>query len=120
MRETISDTRDDMSPFAPRMLQIKVPVDKIGTVIGPGGKTIRAITEETGATIDIQDDGTVVIGSPDGAAAQKAVQMVDDLTREVKVGDIFTGTVARIMDFGAFVTILPGKDGTCAYQRACG
>ena len=111
MRETISDTREDMSPFAPRMLQIKVPVDKIGTVIGPGGKTIRAITEETGATIDIQDDGTVVIGSPDGAAAQKAVQMVDDLTREVKVGDIFTGTVARIMDFGAFVTILPGKDG---------
>ncbi len=111
MRETISDTREDLSLFAPRMLQIRVPVDKIGTVIGPGGKTIRAITEETGATIDIQDDGTVVIGSPDGAAAQKAVQMVDDLTREVKVGDIFTGTVARIMDFGAFVNILPGKDG---------
>ena len=111
MRDTISDTREDLSLFAPRMLQIKVPVDKIGTVIGPGGKTIRGITEETGATIDIQDDGTVVIGSPDGAAAQKAVQMVDDLTREVKVGDIFTGTVARIMDFGAFVNILPGKDG---------
>ena len=111
MRETLSDTREDLSLFAPRMLQIKVPVDKIGTVIGPGGKTIRGITEETGATIDIQDDGTVVIGSPDGTAAQRAVQMVDDLTREVKVGDIFTGTVARIMDFGAFVNILPGKDG---------
>ena len=111
MRDTISDTREDLSLFAPRMLQIKVPVDKIGTVIGPGGKTIRGITEATGATIDIQDDGTVVIGSPDGAAAQKAVQMVDDLTREVKVGDIFTGRVARIMDFGAFVNILPGKDG---------
>ena len=111
MRDTISDTREDLSLFAPRMLQIKVAVDKIGTVIGPGGKTIRGITEATGATIDIQDDGTVVIGSPDGAAAQKAVQMVDDLTREVKVGDIFTGTVARIMDFGAFVNILPGKDG---------
>ena len=111
MRETLSDTRQDLSLFAPRMLQIRVPVDKIGTVIGPGGKTIRGITEETGATIDIQEDGTVVIGSPDGAAAQRAVQMVDDLTREVKVGDIFTGTVARIMDFGAFVNILPGKDG---------
>ncbi len=111
MRETISDTRADLSPFAPRMLQISVPVDKIGTVIGPGGKTIRGITEETGATVDIQEDGTVVIGSADGAAAQKAVQMIDDLTREVKVGDIFTGKVSRIMDFGAFVDILPGKDG---------
>lgn len=111
MRDTISDTREDLSPFAPRMLQMSVPVDKIGTVIGPGGKTIRGITEETGATVDIQEDGTIVIGSADGAAAQKAVQMIDDLTREVKVGDIFTGTVARIMDFGAFVTILPGKDG---------
>ena len=111
MRETISDTREDLSPFAPRMLQISVPVDKIGTVIGPGGKTIRGITEETGATVDIQEDGTVVIGSADGAAAQRAVQMIDDLTREVKVGDIFTGKVSRIMDFGAFVDILPGKDG---------
>ena len=86
-------------------------MDKIGTVIGPGGKTIRGITEETGATIDIQEDGTVIIGSADGAAAEKAMQMIDDLTREVKVGDIFTGKVARIMDFGAFVEILPGKDG---------
>ena len=111
MRETISDTRTDLSPFAPRMLQINVPVDKIGTVIGPGGKTIRGITDETGATVDIQEDGTVIIGSPDGAAAQKAMQMIDDLTREVKVGDIFTGKVSRIMDFGAFVEILPGKDG---------
>ena len=111
MRETISDTREDLSPYAPRMLQISVPVDKIGTVIGPGGKTIRGITEETGATIDIQEDGTVIIGSADGLAAQQAMQMIDDLTREVKVGDIFTGKVARIMDFGAFVEILPGKDG---------
>ena len=111
MRETISNTREDLSPFAPRMLQISVPVDKIGTVIGPGGKTIRGITEETGATVDIQEDGTVVIGSADGAAAQRAMQMIDDLTREVKVGDIFTGKVSRIMDFGAFVDILPGKDG---------
>ena len=78
MRETLSDTREDLSPFAPRMLQISVPVDKIGTVIGPGGKTIRGITEETGATIDIQEDGTVIIGSADGAAAEKAMQMIDD------------------------------------------
>ena len=111
MRDTLSDARTDLSPFAPRMLRISVPVDKIGTVIGPGGKTIRGITDETGATIDIQEDGTVIIGSPDGKAAQKAVQMVDDLTREVKVGDIFTGKVSRLMNFGAFVEILPGKDG---------
>ncbi len=111
MRDTISDARSDLSPFAPRMLRISVPVDKIGTVIGPGGKTIRGITDETGATIDIQEDGTVIIGSPDGKAAQRAVQMVDDLTREVKVGDIFTGKVSRLMNFGAFVEILPGKDG---------
>ena len=111
MRETISDTREEVSPFAPRMLKISVPVDKIGTLIGPGGKTIRGITEETGATVDIQEDGTVIIGSADAAAAQNAMQMIDDLTREVKVGDIFTGKVSRIMDFGAFVDILPGKDG---------
>ena len=111
MSDTISDAREDLSPFAPRMLSINIPVAKIGAVIGPGGKTIRGITEDTGATVDIQDDGTVIIGSPDGVAAQKALQMIDDLTREVKVGDIFTGKVSRIMGFGAFVEILPGKDG---------
>jgi polyribonucleotide nucleotidyltransferase len=93
------------------MVSIKVPVDKIGAVIGPGGKTIRGITEETGATVDIQDDGTVVIGSTSGEGSDKAVQMIKDLTREVEIGDIFTGKVVKIAPFGAFVEILPGRDG---------
>ena len=90
MREALPETRAEMSPYAPRMVSIKVPVDKIGAVIGPGGKTIRGITEETGATVDIQDDGTVVIGSTSGEGSDKAVQMIKDLTREVEIGDIFT------------------------------
>ena len=109
--ETLSESRPELSPHAPRVLQVRIPVDKIGVVIGPSGKTIRGIVEATGATVDVSDDGTVVIGSADGDSAAKAVQMVQDLTREVKVGDIFTGKVVRLMNFGAFVEILPGKDG---------
>ena len=109
--ETLSESRPELSPHAPRVLQIRIPVDKIGAVIGPSGKTIRGIIEATGATVDVSDDGTVVIGSVDEASAAKAVQMVENLTREVKVGDIYTGKVVRLMNFGAFVEILPGKDG---------
>ena len=111
MLEAIPETRTEMSPYAPRMVSIKVPVDKIGAVIGPGGKTIRGIVEVTGATVDVQDDGTVVIGSTDGEASDKAVQMIKDLTREIEVGEVFTGKVVKIAPFGAFVQILPGKDG---------
>ena len=111
MTATIAEPRRDMSPYAPRMTRITIPVDKIGAVIGPGGKTIRSIVDETKATIDVEDDGTVIIGSTDGAAAQRAVEIIEGLTREAKVGDIFTGKVVRIMDFGAFVEILPGTDG---------
>ncbi len=111
MNETIGTPRDDVSQYAPRMTRISVPVDKIGLVIGPGGKTIRGIVDETGATVDVEDDGTITIGATDGEAAKKAVAMIENLTREAKVGEIYTGKVVRIMDFGAFVEILPGKDG---------
>ncbi len=111
IQETIPAYRTELSQYAPRMESIQIAVDKIGTVIGPGGKTIRGIVEETGATVDIQDDGTILIGSSDGAASSKAIQMIKDLTREVEIGEIYTGKVVRTTDFGAFVELLPGKDG---------
>ena len=109
--ETISESRPELSKYAPRMYKMQIDVEKIGNVIGPKGKTIRAIIDETKTTIDINDDGTVIIGSPDGEAAQKAIKMIEELTKEPKVGEIYTGKVVRIMNFGAFVEILPGKDG---------
>ena len=109
--ETISEARADLSPYAPRMTRIKIPVDKIGLVIGPGGKTIRAIVEETKATVDVADDGTVTIGSSDADAAARAVSMIEDLTKDIKVGEIYTGKVVKIAPFGCFVQLRPGKDG---------
>lgn len=111
IRQTIGQARPELSRYAPRMLRIHIPVEKIGTVIGPSGKTIRGIIEQTKATVDIQDDGTVIIGSTDEAAANKAVEIIERMTREIKVGDIFTGKVVRITNFGAFVELMPGKDG---------
>ena len=111
LHDAIPDVRADVSPFAPRIEKIKVPIDKIGTVIGPGGKTIRSIVEETKATVDIQDDGTVLIGSSDAEASAHAIRIINDLTREIEVGEVFTGKVAKIASFGAFVELLPGTDG---------
>ncbi len=111
MAQAIDHSREDISKYAPRMTKIKIDPAKIGTVIGTGGKTIRSIIEETKTTIDVSDDGTVVIGSPDMAATQKAIAIIEGLTREVEVGDIYTGKVSRILDFGAMVEILPGKEG---------
>jgi polyribonucleotide nucleotidyltransferase len=111
MNETIGEARSDLSDYAPRMIQLSIPVSKIGAVIGPGGKTIRGIVAETGATVDVQDDGTVTIGSTDSEASNKAVAMVENLTKEAKVGDIYIGKITRLANFGAFVEILPGKDG---------
>ena len=118
MRETIDLPRAEMSPYAPRVTRITIPVSKIGAVIGPGGKVIRGIVEETGATVDVQDDGTIMIGSTDGAAAQRAVEIIEGLTKEAKVGEIYTGKVVRILDFGAFVEIFPGTDGMVHISRA--
>ncbi|MBG82771.1 MAG: polyribonucleotide nucleotidyltransferase [Chloroflexi bacterium] len=111
MESTISASREDLSEYAPRMISLKVPTDKIGAIIGPGGSVIRGMIDDFGVTIDVQDDGTVVIGSPDRENADKAVAAVNALTKDVEVGDKYTGRVVRIMPFGAFVNILPGKDG---------
>jgi len=111
MAKAINTSHEEMSEFAPKIVSFKIKVDKIGTVIGPGGKTIRGIIEETGVQIDIDEDGTVRIASPDSAAAAKARDIVDGLTAEPEVGKAYRGKVKRIRDFGAFVEFLPGKDG---------
>src|SRR5215471_3600284 len=111
MLDTIDAPREELSEFAPRIQSIKINPDKIGAVIGPGGKMIRKIQEESGAKIDIEDDGTVNISANSGEAMQLALDTVRALTEEVEVGRIYTGTVRRLVDFGAFVEILPGKEG---------
>ncbi len=111
MAKTLSAQRDSISMHAPRIETIKINPDKIRDLIGPGGKVIRGIVEETGAKIDVQDDGTVMIASADGESMRRAVETVEAITMEAKVGKIYTGTVRRIVDFGAFVEILPGTDG---------
>jgi polyribonucleotide nucleotidyltransferase len=111
MSSAISVSRSELSPYAPRMYEIKIDPSKIGTVIGPGGRVIRSIIEETKTTIDIKNDGTVLVGSPNDEAAQKAIKIIQDLTREVEQGEIYTGKVTRLFNFGAMVEILPGKEG---------
>jgi polyribonucleotide nucleotidyltransferase len=111
MNQTIAQPREELSSFAPRIITVQIPVEKIGALIGPGGKTIRGIIEATGAQIDVEDDGRVFIATADGEAAKKAVGMVEGLTREAKIGDVFLGKVVSIKPFGAFINILPGKDG---------
>ena len=111
MRQTIAAPRTEVSRYAPRMYKMKIDVEKIGAVIGSGGKTIRAITEQTKATIDIEDDGTVIIGSADEASARRAIEIVEGLTKEIEVGTVYTGKVTRLLPFGAFMEILPGKEG---------
>jgi polyribonucleotide nucleotidyltransferase len=111
MNEVISTPRGEMSEFAPRITTIKIHPDKIRDVIGKGGATIRAITEETGATIDIDDDGTIKIAAVDKTAGEAARNRIEQITADIEVGKIYEGRVAKLMDFGAFVNILPGKDG---------
>ncbi|MBC8429375.1 MAG: polyribonucleotide nucleotidyltransferase [Dehalococcoidia bacterium] len=111
MQQTISSSRPEISRYAPRMHKIMINPDKIGAVIGTGGKTIRAIASETKTTIDVDNDGTVVIGSPDEEAARRAIEIIEGLTKEVEVGGTYTGKVTRLLNFGAMVEILPGKEG---------
>ena len=111
MSLAISATRSELSPYAPRMYEMTIDQSKIGSVIGPGGRVIRSIIEETKTTIDIKNDGTVLVGSSNEEAAQKAIKIIEDLTREVEQGAIYTGKVSRLFNFGAMVEILPGKEG---------
>jgi polyribonucleotide nucleotidyltransferase len=111
MKEAIAEPREDISPYAPRIITINIHPDKIRDVIGKGGATIRSITEETGAKIDIADDGTISIATADGTAAQAAIDRIRALTAEAEIGEMYLGTVQRIVDFGAFVEIFPGVEG---------
>jgi polyribonucleotide nucleotidyltransferase len=111
MREAIAESRPELSQYAPRMYRIQIPQKKIGTVIGPGGRVIRSIVEETKCTIDVEEDGTVLIGSTSEEAANRAIEIIQGLTKEAEVGAIYNGKVTRITNFGAFVEIMPGKEG---------
>ena len=111
MNDSLSETREEMSDYAPRIISFKIDPSKIRDVIGKGGATIRSLTEKTGASIDLTDDGIVKVASVDKSAGEEAKRLIEEITAEVEVGKIYEGKVARLMDFGAFVTILPGKDG---------
>jgi polyribonucleotide nucleotidyltransferase len=112
MLEAISEPNKELSPYAPRLTKMMIPTDKIREVIGPGGKVIHKIVDETGCKIDIEDDGTLYIMATDGEAAQKAKALIESIIAEVEVGKTYMGTVKRIMDFGAFVEIIPGVLGS--------
>jgi len=111
MRESLPSSRENISAFAPRIVTIRIPVDKIRDVIGPGGKMIRSIIERTGVKIDVEDDGRVNVASADGASAQKAISIIQELTATPELNKTYLGKVQRITDFGAFVEIMPGTDG---------
>jgi len=111
IKDAIPQPREELSEFAPRIITIKIEQDKIRDVIGPGGKIIRGIIDETGATIDIQDDGTIFVGSKDEASGEKAKEIIELLTKDAEIGDQYMGTVTKTTAFGAFVEILPGKEG---------
>lgn len=119
MDKILDKPREEMSRYAPKIVTLKIPKDKIRDVIGPGGKVIRDIIEKTGVTIDINDDGMVSIASIDGDSSKKAIEMVERLVQEVEVGRIYLGKVKKIVDFGAFVEILPGTDGLVHISQIC-
>jgi polyribonucleotide nucleotidyltransferase len=111
MAKTMGDSRKNISAYAPRIITIKIPVDKIRDVIGPGGKMIRSIIDRTGVKIDVEDDGRVNVASADETSAQKAIAIIQELTATPELGKTYLGKVQRITDFGAFVEIMPGLDG---------
>lgn len=111
IHQAIAGPRAELSAYAPRIQTLKIPVEKIGALIGPGGKMIRSIVEETGVKIDVEDDGTVYVASTSAEGSNRALQRISDLTAVAEVGRIYTGKVVRVTDFGAFVEFLPGQDG---------
>lgn len=111
MKQTLSEPRQSLSAFAPKIYRLKIPVDKIGEVIGPRGHTIKGITEETGAIIDVEPEGIVYISSEDDDSAKKAMNIIKDITREIKAGETFSGCVKKIVSFGAFLELVPGQEG---------
>ena len=111
MQEAMGEAKAEISSFAPKLFTMKINPEKIRDVIGKGGATIRALTEETGIQIDIAEDGTITIASNDGAKAAEAKRRIEEITAEVEVGKIYEGPVTKILDFGALINLLPGKDG---------
>jgi polyribonucleotide nucleotidyltransferase len=111
MEAVLAEPRKELSTFAPRLFTLQIPKDKIRDVIGPGGKTVRSIVEETGCEIEIENDGRVIVASPDGEAARRAISMIERLTEVPEIGKVYTGTVRRVEAYGAFAEILPGTDG---------
>jgi polyribonucleotide nucleotidyltransferase len=111
MDEAITEPREEISNYAPRIYTVNVDKDKIRDIIGPGGKTIRSIVAQTGVKVDVEDDGRVFVASPSREAAEKALEIIENLVKEVQAGDVYIGKVTRLMPFGAFVEVLPGKEG---------
>ena len=113
MLSVLPAPRKETSEYAPRILTMKISPDKIGRVIGPGGKFIKGIEAETGATVEIEPDGTIMVSCLEMKGAQRAVEMIESVTEEVKVGKIYSGRVSSVKEFGAFIEVIPGQDGLC-------
>jgi polyribonucleotide nucleotidyltransferase len=113
MEEVIAKPRAEISKYAPRLLMLKINPEKIGKLIGPGGRSVRAIQADTGAQVDIEDDGTVFISCTDAEKAQRAFELVQAMTEDIEIGRIYSGKVASVKDFGAFIEIQEGQDGLC-------
>ncbi|MDQ3943411.1 MAG: S1 RNA-binding domain-containing protein, partial [Actinomycetota bacterium] len=117
MQETIASPRPEISDYAPRVEILQIPTDKIGLLIGPGGKTINALQEEYGVSISVENDGTVFVAGVDGVSVKSALSAINSMTKDVEPGDIYTGKVVKTTNFGAFVELMPGRDGLIHISR---